>query len=228
MVRSTRTAPLSSSQSAQEARQRRAALAAHVRALDDALAQQPVNVRALRALSIRGFVHDERRRVIWPMLLGVDVAALDRQAAACAAALTAAAAAASTAASPAPSSGHTSSNAAPPSVVVVPPAPHDYYSGVIFQHRYFDQIEKDINRSMCHFNETRSFKLKKRAEARGALSRILHTLFSMHDDLHYIQGFHVRPPGALACAARGVGWLRTRMLREERELSPASSWLSAC
>lgn len=160
----------SSASDASTARSRREAQAAHVRALDAALDRPGgVDLPALRALSLHGFVNDERRRRVWPLLLGVDVAELDAQASACALAL---------AASPSASSAS------------VQPLPHDYYSGLIYRHKYFDQIEKDIARSLCHFEGNRGWKERKRVEARLALARMMHTLFSLHADLHYVQGFH--------------------------------------
>lgn len=163
-------------------RLRRASRGAHIRALDACLAHQPdIDTAKLRALSMRGFEDAARRRIAWPLLLGVDVAQMDSQA-------DRVRAAASTAARPAQAN-ETSSNVtiAAPSP---PPAPYDYYTGVIYQHKYYDQIEKDINRSMFHFDCTRVLREKTRGVSRQALARIIHTVFSRHAELHYIQGFH--------------------------------------
>lgn len=190
-----------SSSSSSSSRARLASRVAHIRSLDLALAARPISIDALRDLSRGGFQDDERRRVVWPMLLGVDVPAMDREAerrqkaieeeaAAAAAAGGPATAAASAHALAASSSSATAASS--PGVVgaSVLPRPYDYSTSILFSHRYHDQIEKDIARSMCHFDCTKHMKARRRAFAREALGRIIHTIFSRHPDLHYIQGFH--------------------------------------
>ena len=200
---SSASPPHSASSDASTARSRREAQAAHVRALDAALDRPGgVDLPALRALSLHGFVNDGRRRRVWPLLLGVDVAELDAQAAAAARAIAAASSSAAATALPAPlnyfsgllsrySAAPASASAAVAAASAAAlPAAHDYYSGLIYRHKYFDQIEKDIARSLCHFEGNRGWKEHKRSDARLALARLMHTLFSLHSDLHYVQGFH--------------------------------------
>lgn len=144
-----------------------------IRSLDSALSQTPIPLEQIRQLSIGGFEDDTRRKVIWPMLLGVDVKEMDEEAEQRRAAAAA--------------------NAASTAGAIATPAtkiPYDYSTGIIYEHKYYDQIEKDINRSMFHFDITRAFKEKKRSASRLALGRIIHTIFSMHSELHYVQGFH--------------------------------------
>lgn len=57
-------------------------------------------------------------------------------------------------------------------------------------HKYYDQINKDIDRSLFHFDITKKYKKAKRSRKRAALHRIIHTIFTLHKDLHYIQGYH--------------------------------------
>jgi hypothetical protein len=180
----------SAAASSSDSREAREAAATHARALEAALnppsssssgGNSGPDLAALRSLSVGGFGHDGNRRRIWPLLLGVDTDELDRQAAAAAAAA-ASVAASSTAATPAASTAAQHLR-----------APRDYFSGVLSsRHALFSQIEKDLARSMAHLDVVkRAFKERKRSEARLALGRILHTLFSLHEgDLHYVQGFH--------------------------------------
>lgn len=60
----------------------------------------------------------------------------------------------------------------------------------IKSHGYYDQIEKDVVRSMCHFDITVVLTDLERETKRDQLRRILHTMFTLHPDLHYFQGYH--------------------------------------
>jgi hypothetical protein len=59
-----------------------------------------------------------------------------------------------------------------------------------YKHAYSEQIEKDVPRSMHQHDATRSLDAKERDDLRGALARILHTMFAKNPELHYIQGYH--------------------------------------
>jgi len=85
------------------------------------------------------------------------------------------------------------------------PAPYDYYTGIIRAHPYHTQVEKDIARSMAHLDVTKGYKQKQRTLARGALARVIHAIFSLHPDLHYVQGFHdIASVFLLVCATGGA------------------------
>lgn len=58
------------------------------------------------------------------------------------------------------------------------------------QHHYFDQINKDIDRSMCHFDVNKNPSPAKLEASRRALHRVIHSFFVAHPNLHYFQGFH--------------------------------------
>ena len=57
-------------------------------------------------------------------------------------------------------------------------------------HAYYSQVEKDVARSLAHFDVCRQWKAHHRSVRRAQLARIIHTIFSLHADLHYIQGYH--------------------------------------
>ena len=71
-------------------------------------------------------------------------------------------------------------------VVVLPASSYP----AIRQHAYYTQVEKDIARSLHHFDICRAWKQHHRSVKRQQLARIIHTIFSVHSDLHYIQGYH--------------------------------------
>ena len=71
-------------------------------------------------------------------------------------------------------------------VVVLPASSYP----AVRQHAYYSQVEKDIARSLAHFDVCRQWKQHHRAVKRQQLARIIHTIFSVHSDLHYIQGYH--------------------------------------
>lgn len=116
----------------------------HESKLLEVLDNKEVSLEALRKLAPRGFVNDDMRRKVWPLLMGLS-----------------------------------------PSV-----AKKDYPHDRIREHRYTQQVEKDVARSMFHFDVNKNWTKKTREESREALSRMINTLFSVHPDLHYIQGFH--------------------------------------
>eukprot|EP00823_Brevimastigomonas_motovehiculus_P008435 TRINITY_DN7720_c0_g1_i1.p1 TRINITY_DN7720_c0_g1~~TRINITY_DN7720_c0_g1_i1.p1 ORF type:complete len:202 (+),score=25.78 TRINITY_DN7720_c0_g1_i1:124-729(+) len=62
-------------------------------------------------------------------------------------------------------------------------------SQIVF-HPYFEQVGKDIDRSLFHFDIAKKMNKQAREEARKQLERIIHTIFSLHPDLHYVQGYH--------------------------------------
>jgi hypothetical protein len=84
----------------------------------------------------------------------------------------------------------------------------------IVEHKYYAQVNKDIERSMFHFDVTKSYDKAmrlvtssilflliaqachvgvmmwwSRRRSRESLARIIHTMFTVHTDLHYIQGW---------------------------------------
>ena len=71
-------------------------------------------------------------------------------------------------------------------VVVLPASSYP----AVRQHAYYAQVEKDVARSLHHFDVCRGWKQRHRAVKRAQLARIIHTIFSVHGDLHYIQGYH--------------------------------------
>ena len=71
-------------------------------------------------------------------------------------------------------------------VVVLPASSYP----AVRQHAYYSQVEKDIARSLAHFDVCRQWKAHHRSVRRAQLARIIHTIFSLHSDLHYIQGYH--------------------------------------
>ena len=87
-----------------------------------------------------------------------------------------------------------------PSNPLTPSLPSSTSSGVVVlpassypavrQHAYYSQVEKDIARSLHHFDVCRQWKQHHRSTKRAQLARIIHTIFSVHSDLHYIQGYH--------------------------------------
>ena len=71
-------------------------------------------------------------------------------------------------------------------VVVLPASSYP----AVREHAYYSQVEKDIARSLHHFDVCRGWKQHHRSVKRAQLARIIHTIFSLHSDLHYIQGYH--------------------------------------
>jgi hypothetical protein len=55
---------------------------------------------------------------------------------------------------------------------------------------YSEQIEKDVPRSLAHHDVTAALTDRERAVARKSLRRILHAMFYLNPDLHYVQGYH--------------------------------------
>lgn len=64
------------------------------------------------------------------------------------------------------------------------------FAPAIVEHKYYAQVNKDIERSMFHFDVTKSYDKAMRRRSRESLARIIHTMFTVHTDLHYIQGYH--------------------------------------
>mmetsp|Transcript_29834 Transcript_29834/g.58434 ORF Transcript_29834/g.58434 Transcript_29834/m.58434 type:complete len:386 (+) Transcript_29834:56-1213(+) len=120
--------------------------AAHREEIERIVSQQPVDVDQLRALAHTGFVSDELRKVVWPLLLGLKT--VDR---------------------------------------TLPLLPNTLESN---PHRYFDQVVKDVARSMGCYDTTSKYTTRQREAQRQRLSRLVHTFFNTHPTFHYIQGFH--------------------------------------
>jgi len=110
-------------------------------------AAEEKNLPLLRELSRQGFVNNNARRKVWPLLLGIDVTNL---------------VAAEEAAT----------------------------EGKKLSHSYEDQVEKDVQRSMFHFDITKKFIENYRESSRKALSRIINSVFEENPNFHYTQGFH--------------------------------------
>ena len=68
------------------------------------------------------------------------------------------------------------------------PSPSPY--PCLLPHPYASQVDKDIARSLHHFDVCRHWKAKHRAARRAQLARLIHSVFSLHPQLHYIQGYH--------------------------------------
>jgi hypothetical protein len=172
------------------------------------------DLETLRKRARYGFVNHALRRRIWPLLLGVtkeevdelcrcsggagsSAAAVDGADADAKAAKVADAKSSPAAADPAVAGAASSAGASSSSPVApAPSAPSSassttaYALHVVHAHRYFDQIGKDIDRSMFHFDVTRRLSDRSRAAHQRALERLCHAVFCAHPDLHYIQGFH--------------------------------------
>lgn len=65
-----------------------------------------------------------------------------------------------------------------------------YAETITMHHAYYDQVNKDIARSLFHFDIQKAQKLSTREANRKVLAKIVHAIFSSHPGLHYIQGFH--------------------------------------
>ena len=123
----------------------------------------PIDIQQLRTISTHSFLTTAFRQQIWPLLLGLPPNTI------------------------APSSASASSPLSPSSSVVVLPA-SSYPT--VRQHAYYAQVEKDIDRSLHHFDVCRNWKANHRTVKRQQLARVIHSIFSVHPDLHYIQGYH--------------------------------------
>uniref|UniRef100_A0A6A7G6R8 TBC1 domain family member 20-like n=1 Tax=Hirondellea gigas TaxID=1518452 RepID=A0A6A7G6R8_9CRUS len=66
---------------------------------------------------------------------------------------------------------------------------HQDYSDSIYEHPYWDQVKKDIDRSL-NFDRARKDGDATLQASRGSLANIIHAIFSENPDLHYVQGFH--------------------------------------
>lgn len=55
---------------------------------------------------------------------------------------------------------------------------------------YYDQIEKDVHRSMNHFDVNKDYSSLERTHDQQILQRMLNAVFYYNKDLHYTQGFH--------------------------------------
>jgi len=62
--------------------------------------------------------------------------------------------------------------------------------GMKLSHSYVDQVGKDVQRSMFHFDITKKFIENYRETSRKALSRIINSVLEENQQLHYTQGFH--------------------------------------
>jgi hypothetical protein len=58
------------------------------------------------------------------------------------------------------------------------------------KHKYYDQINKDVARSLFSFDVHKNQSAYIRHQNRISLARIIQSIFSIHPNLHYIQGFH--------------------------------------
>lgn len=125
-----------------------------------ALNSTPIDIQQLRSISTHSFLTTAFRQQIWPLLLGLPANPL------------------TPAAPPA--------SAAQSGVVVLSAESYP----AVRQHAYYAQVEKDIDRSLHHFDVCRGWKAHHRSVKRAQLGRIIHTIFSVHSDLHYIQGYH--------------------------------------
>jgi len=56
--------------------------------------------------------------------------------------------------------------------------------------RYGDQIQKDIDRSLYHFDVDKKMSEAERGFAKQSLSTLINSIFKENPELHYIQGFH--------------------------------------
>lgn len=59
-----------------------------------------------------------------------------------------------------------------------------------YNNEYTSQIDKDVDRSINHFNEQLKWPESRRYRMRLSLNRLINRLFAFNPDLHYIQGFH--------------------------------------
>jgi len=58
------------------------------------------------------------------------------------------------------------------------------YKTNIYKHRDWDQVERDVERSLLKLDKS------EQVEKRKELSTIIHSILSLHTDLNYYQGFH--------------------------------------
>lgn len=70
---------------------------------------------------------------------------------------------------------------------------HEYrydYSIEILKHRYWDQVRKDVPRSMFSYDITASMSEDERNIQREKLQRMMDAVLSKNPELHYVQGYH--------------------------------------
>eukprot|EP00808_Paulinella_micropora_P010622 g47207.t1 len=60
----------------------------------------------------------------------------------------------------------------------------------VTSHAYWDQVRKDVPRSMHHYDVTKRYKDSQREVQRRKLQHIIDAVLSNNPDLHYIQGYH--------------------------------------
>jgi hypothetical protein len=127
--------------------------------------QQPIDKDKVEAIAHLGFINNAIRRRVWPVLLGYS----------------------------ADQFGNIIANDEKN------PLPDDFFSidrnnypqaQLISSDPYYSQVEKDIARSLNHFDCCKEMKIKQKEAKRKELGDIIHTILAIHSNLHYIQGYH--------------------------------------
>lgn len=84
--------------------------------------------------------------------------------------------------------------------------------GQVGEHKYRDIVEKDVDRSLHHFDVSKKLRITKRDLLRAELTEMIDYVFTHNPQLHYIQGYHDICSVMLLVCGKRLGILLTERL----------------